>query len=139
LSEEIKKLTSKCRELLQSILKISKEIEKLSKDDKLTGVEKLYIERGDIINTLLEKEEFLNNNYGSGDNNQESHEIVDYMEYRDKNFKEIFSIDKITKNRLLEFRQNVMSELKQLHKGKKMQLGYLNNQKFNPGFIDFKE
>lgn len=132
-------LLDDCKKLLDEILLISTSIGDFAKLNKFGEVENLYLIRGDEINKLFAFEKDLNIELERSNNNTQKNEIDEYIKFRELKFNKIFSLDDEIKATLLTQRKNVMVELKQLHKGKKMQLGYLNNQKLNPGFIDLKE
>ncbi len=138
-SEIIRKLIDKCVRLLEEVYRITAVIDTAAKGDELSDIESLFNLRGEEIQNLNDCEtsltEFLENSPVGFDRKL----IEDYGKKRLEIFNKIQSIDSDVDKLIRKLRDEILSEMKELYRGKKMQSGYLNSSTAQKGFIDIKE
>lgn len=132
-------LIDQCLQHLEEIVRLSRDIADAVDTDEFEKIESLFEARGEKIKKLTESEAEIERRL-NGKPPQFIHtELTEYKQKRDILFADIQEIDKQINKTILESRDAVLSEMKELYRGKKMNEGYLNPSVIPSGFIDIKE
>jgi len=134
-----KPILARCLDHLNEVFRISNDISDLMDTEEYSKMESLFTNRGQEIAILSELEQALSRLLLDSPDSIASHEIEQYKLKRKKLVYNIIDIDKKASFILTASKESVLSEMKELYQGKKMNDGYLNPQQFISTFIDTKE
>ncbi|MCP4726110.1 MAG: hypothetical protein GY863_13790 [bacterium] len=138
-SDILRKLIDKCILLLEEVYRLTGVIDSAAKGDDLSDVESLFNMRGEEIKNLTDCESSLSEFLESSSEDFEKELIEGYSKKRLELFNKIQSIDSEIDKLIRRLRDEILVEMKELYKGKKMQSRYLNSSSAATGFIDIKE
>lgn len=132
-------LIEQCLRLLEDVVRLSHSVASAVEADEFEEIEHLFKSRGEKIKKLAETEAEIERRLDDLDPQSVHIELTEYKQKRDRLFTDIQEIDKRVNDTITESRDAVLSEMKELYRGKKMNEGYLNPSIPASGFIDIKE
>jgi len=132
-------LIERCLQHLEEVVRLSHDIADAVDTDEFEKIESLFEARGEKIKKLTESEAEIERRLNGKHERFINNELTEYKQKRDILFADIQEIDKQVNKTILESRDAVLSEMKELYRGKKMNEGYLNPSVIPSGFIDIIE
>ena len=129
----------KCLSLLENIEHVSQTIAAEIEKGDFKKIESLFHERGRDIEALASLEQQLEQTLHERTDTDTDIPLRTYVGRRNTLLEIIHSIDSRTSAGINESKNAVLSEIKELRRGKKMNKGYLDSATFSSGFIDVKE
>lgn len=136
---EIKRLIDNCLISLNEIKKITKNLLNSLEDEDFDKIEVLFLTRGEELERLSEKEQRLDKELTARPDGADSGELKNYIYRRNEVIEHIRKRDKEIDKTIRLFRTEVLTEIKELNRGKKMHKRYIDTSAFASGFIDIKE
>ena len=135
----VQHLMHRCLSHFEEVVRLSGVIADLIAASDIERVESLLTSRGKEIEALAELEHELGRIQGETSAGLDSNEIALFKEKRDKLFRDIQGIDKQVNQSIIASKEAVLTEMKELYRGKRMNDRYVNASTFASGFIDIKE
>jgi len=132
-------IIEQCLQHLEEVVRLSHDVAAAVEADEFDEIEPLFEARGEKIKKLTESEAEFERRLNGKPPQFICTELNEYKQKRDKLFTDIQEIDKQVNKTIIESRDAVLSEMKELYRGKKMNEGYLNPSALAFGFIDIKE
>ncbi|MFC1564110.1 hypothetical protein ACFL6G_04195 [candidate division KSB1 bacterium] len=138
-TEIIRKLTDKCFVLLEEVYRLTSVIDSAAKGENFSEVESLFVKRGEEIQKLTDCENNLTSFLEQTEDDFDKTLIQNYSDKRIELFRKIQTVDSEIDKLIRKLRDEILVEMKELYKGRKMQKRYLNTNSAQAGFIDIKE
>ena len=134
----ITRLIDSCMQYVEEIAQISREIAAAISENKLENVESLIQSRGKAIDSIISLETQLQQIPEINDPSYKP-DIDRYGEKRTALSQIIQNIEQQIITSITESQESVLSEIKALYRGRKMNDGYFNPKTPPPTFLDIKE
>lgn len=139
LEKSANSIIKECLEHLSAILNLSRAISRSLENDTTDTVDSLFEKRGIEMQTIADLERELGQLIASDPQSITNSEIDQYKNEREKLFLNIQKIDRQLNGAIVASKEAVLSEMKELYRGRKMNDGYLNVSAYPSAFIDTKE
>ena len=138
-TESAQLLIESCLDGLGEIAQLSRDIRTSVDNDETESLEPLFAQRSIEIEKITGLEvklgKMLNNKHKIINNP----EIKDYKQKRESLFHDIQEIDRQVNLLITASKEAVLTEMKELYRGRKMNDGYLTIPAYSSAFIDTKE
>lgn len=138
-TESAQLLIESCLVGLGEVAQLSRAIRASVDNDETDSLEPLFAQRGKKIEKITELEirlgKMISNKRGIINNS----ELKEYKQKRESLFHDIQEIDRQVNLLITASKEAVLTEMKELYRGRKMNDGYLTVPAYSSAFIDTKE
>ncbi|MCH7781703.1 hypothetical protein IID62_01415 [candidate division KSB1 bacterium] len=138
-TESAQLLIESCLDGLGEIAQLSRDIRTSVDNDETESLEPLFAQRSIEIEKITGLEVKLGKMLNSKHKVINNPEIKDYKQKRESLFHDIQEIDRQVNLLITASKETVLSEMKELYRGRKMNDGYLTIPAYSSAFIDTKE
>lgn len=138
-TESAQILIESCLDGLGEIAQLSRDIRTSVDNDETESLEPLFAQRSIEIEKITGLEVKLGKMLNSKHKVINNPEIKDYKQKRESLFHDIQEIDRQVNLLITASKETVLSEMKELYRGRKMNDGYLTIPAYSSAFIDTKE
>ena len=132
-------LIDRCLERLEEVVLLSHAITDSLEADEIDNIESLFETRGKEIEKISALETELERAFNSIPERANHKELTDYKLKRDSLFHDIQALDERVNQTIVTSKEAVLTEIRELYRGKKMNARYFNASSFSSAFIDLKE
>jgi len=138
-SSGVHSLIHRCMHHLQEIQKITNSVTHLIESDSFENIEPLFKSRGEELRQLAELEAELNRLLSENSGDMSVPDLNAYVSKRTGVIEHVQEQDRRIGTSMRSLRDVILSEIKELRRGKTMHNEYVNSATFASGFIDIKE
>ena len=138
-TESAQILIESCLDGLGEIAQLSRDIRTSVDNDETESLEPLFAQRSIEIEKITGLEVKLGKMLNSKHKVINNPEIKDYKQKRESLFHDIQEIDRQVNLLITASKEAVLTEMKELYRGRKMNDGYLTIPAYSSAFIDTKE
>ena len=138
-TESAQLLIESCLDGLGEIAQLSRDIRTSVDNDETESLEPLFAQRSIEIEKITGLEVKLGKMLNNKNKIINNPEIKDYKQKRESLFHDIQEIDRQVNLLITASKEAVLTEMKELYRGRKMNDGYLTIPAYSSAFIDTKE